>query len=99
MLSRQFDTPIATVAPQPRDGEFASAHAGADRTFAQTDGRLRDVMFDGSIIVSLGGAHIHCARDGGKTWRASNEMAVEALAVAGGASYAASAGHLYVSQD
>src|SRR5207248_1040514 len=47
----------------------------------------------------LGGAHIHCSRDGGKTWRSSNEMAVEALAVAGGAIYAAAAGHLYVSQD
>ena len=93
------DTTIATVVSQPHDGVFVSTDAGADWTFAQTDGRFRDVMFDGSIIVGLGGAHIHCSRDGGKTWRSSNEMAVEALAVAGGAIYAASAGHLYVSQD
>ncbi len=93
------DTTIAAVVSQPHDGVFVSTNAGADWTFAQTDDRFRDVMFDGPIIVALGAAHIHCSRDGGKSWRASNEMAVEALAVAGGTIYAASAGHLYVSQD
>ena len=93
------DTTIATVVSQPHDGVFVSTDGGGDWTFAQTEDRFRDVTFDSPIIVGLGAAHIHFSRDGGKSWHTSSEMAVEALAVAGGAIYAAAAGHLYLSQD
>src|SRR5205085_916883 len=92
-------TTIAAVVSQPQDGVFVSTDGGADWTFAQIDDRFRDVMVDGPIVVGIGAAHVRCSPDGGQSWRASSEMPVDAAALAGGAIYAAAAGHLYVSQD
>ena len=93
------DATIVTVVSRPQNGVFVSTDAGADWTFTPIEDRFRDVMFDGPIIVGLGTAHVHCSKDGGKSWRASSELPLEAAAVAQGTIYAAAGGHLYVSQD
>ena len=90
---------IVAAVSRPQDGVFVSTDAGAEWTFTPNDDRFRDVSFDGPIIVGLGARRIHCSNDGGRSWRAWGEIPVDAAAVAGGAVYAAAAGHLYVSQD
>ena len=93
------DTTIAALVSRPRDGVFVSTDGGSDWTFAPIDDRLSDMMFDGPLIVGRAAAHLHCSKDGGKTWRSWGGSPIEAAAVAGGAIYAAAGGHLYVSQD
>jgi len=90
---------IVAAVSRPQDGVFVSTDAGAEWTFTPNDDRFRDVSFDGPIIVGLGARRIHCSNDGGRSWRAWGEIPVDAAAVAGGAVYAAAAGHVYVSQD
>src|SRR2546428_5631306 len=93
------DTTIAALVSRPRDGVFVSTDGGSDWTFAPIDDRFSDMMFDGPLIVGRAAAHLHCSKDGGKTWRSWGGSPIEAAAVAGGAIYAAAGGHLYVSQD
>src|SRR5438445_5679152 len=93
------DTTIAALVSRPRDGVFVSTDGGSDWTFAPIDDRFSDMMFDGPLIVGRAAAHLHCSKDGGKTWRSWGGSPIEAAAVAGGAIYASAGGHLYVSQD
>src|SRR5207237_589201 len=86
------DTTIAALVSRPRDGVFVSTDGGSDWTFAPIDDRLSDMMFDGPLIVGRAAAHLHCSKDGGKTWRSWGGFPIEAAAAVGSAIYAAAAG-------
>src|SRR2546427_4838717 len=93
------DTTIAALVSRPRDGVFVSTDGGSDWTFAPIDDRFSDMMFDGPLIVGRAAAHLHCSKDGGKTWRSWGGSPIEAAAVAGRAPYASPGGQLFASPD